>query len=210
MFTAFVAAAIVQVADAPDRAELYDYPACARVDTLAATGEARYDVLADVARGACRTERTINAEEVEALLGERRFAFHADAATGLITVAARPTQGVGQAYGALNADLDEIAPGLFATEFRLARLAEAMLTFYLPPMLQSAADGLKPGGRLVIIDHDFGDRPHGPSLELLTALAAEVGLPHRADVPGYGGLNHVMVFTRDRPWTPSSTKLPAD
>ena len=76
--------------------------------------------------------------------------------------------------------------------------------------LQSAADGLKPGGRLVIIDHDFGERPHGPSLELLTALAAEVGLPHRADVPGYGGLNHVMVFTRDRPWTPSSTKPPAD
>lgn len=68
--------------------------------------------------------------------------------------------------------------------------------------LQDAARALKPDGRLVVVDHDFGDAPDGPSFALLETLLAEVGLVHRVDLEGYGGLNHVLVFTRDKPWTP--------
>ena len=190
MLTAFIVAAAVQVAGAPERGELYDYPACARVDGLEPTGDERYDMLADVARGACRTGRTINAEEAEALLGERRFAFHADAETGLITVAARPTQGVGQAFGALNADLDEIAPGLFATEFRLARLAEAMLTFYLPPMLHSAADGSGEDFR-----QQYWRGPDAPALRIIAPEPQGALSDHELFSQALGETRRIAVYT---------------
>ncbi len=67
--------------------------------------------------------------------------------------------------------------------------------------LEDAAQGLKPDGRLVVVDHAFGDAPDGPSFSLLETLFAEVGLVHRVDLEGYGKLNKVLVFTRDKPWT---------
>lgn len=62
--------------------------------------------------------------------------------------------------------------------------------------LGGLVDALKPDGRLVVVDHDFGDAPNGPSLDLLAELAAEAGLPTARELDGYGRMNHVLEFSR--------------
>ncbi len=57
-------------------------------------------------------------------------------------------------------------------------------------------EALKPDGRLIVVDHDFGDAPNGPSLELLRELAGEAGLPAARELDGYGRMNHVLEFSR--------------
>jgi enterochelin esterase-like enzyme len=115
-------------------------PPCIRVDRYEPTGDPLRDAAVTAARMACRTGTPVSRAEAEALLGTNRFAFEVDLDADKVLVAARPSSGgSGRSFGALNADLDEISSGLYATRFRLAHLDEAMLTFYLPPFLQSDA-----------------------------------------------------------------------
>jgi enterochelin esterase-like enzyme len=139
---------------------------------------------------ACRTGRPINATEAEALLGARRFAFDADVSTGLVTVAARPAEGgPGAASGALNADLDEIGAGLYASEFRLAGLEEGMLTFYLRSHLHSAADGSDDQFRM---QHWRG--PSAPTMRIIEPEPAGALSDHEVFSQALGETRRIAVY----------------
>ncbi|OAB55825.1 hypothetical protein AY599_24130 [Leptolyngbya valderiana BDU 20041] len=177
--------------DAPEVNALVNHPPCAVVDDLQPVGDAHYDTLASAAREACRTGRRINAEEAEALLETRRFGFRADPDAGLITIAARPAGGAeGQAYGALNAPLDPIGDGLYASEFRLAALNAGMLTFYLAPELHSAADGSEEAFRM---QHWRG--PDAPVQRIVAPEPAGALSDHTLVSDALGETRRLVVYT---------------
>ena len=192
MLILLLASALQQGAErAPDASTLINYPPCALVERVKPTGEAGYDALLQLARGACRTGRPINAAEAEALLGERRFAFRAEPERGLLTVAARPAgETPGRAHGALNAALDAIGAGLYASEFRLAELQAGMLTFYLTPELHSAADGEDGAFRM-----QYWRGPEAPAMRIIAPEPAGTLAEHELYSQALGETRRLIVYT---------------
>lgn len=162
MILVTVIAALATAGDAEaEPANLFGHPPCSVVDAHAYGSDPDRDVLAQVAAQSCRLDPPQRADALALLAGER-FAFHADPAAGRVTIAARPRGGgAGRAHGGLNVDLDDLGAGVYASRFRLARLGEAMLSFYVTPDLQSGAPG---AAEAVQIVHWRG--PNAPALPI--------------------------------------------
>ena len=141
---------------------IVDHPPCDQIDGYDTRGAARREALQDAARLACRTGPPITPQEASDLLGSERFAFRADLDAGELVVAARPRQGApGRSYGALSGPLDRVGDGIYATRFKLSHLNEAMLSFYLPPHLQS-------GSEPSTVERLHWRGPDAPSLAIIT------------------------------------------
>ncbi len=136
-----IALAAALAADAAPAPDWNDYPPCEEVEAFDPGEDAELIIRTEVALDACRLPLGLSAPEVEAMLNGENFAF--EIAGDEIIVATRDEA---RAHGALNASLPALegADGLHADRFRLARLNEGHIEFYLirtPPSARILWEG---------------------------------------------------------------------
>ena len=151
-----------QGAPATDEIQITNHPPCEQIDHYDTQGVARRAALQEAARQACRIGPPVTAQEADSVLANSRFGFNVDLEAGEVLVAARPRDGgPGQSYGALGASLDRISEGLYGTRFRLNKLNEAMLSFYLFPHLHD-------GPQSEMVEPMYWRGPDAPALSIVT------------------------------------------
>ncbi|TRO96837.1 hypothetical protein FKB34_02415 [Glycocaulis profundi] len=124
------ALAAALAADALPAPDWNDYPPCEEVEAFDPGDDGELLIRTEVALDACRLPLGLSAAEVEAMLDGEDFAFEIEGDEIIVA-----TRDEARARGALNASPPALegAKDLHADRFRLARLNEGLLRFYILP-----------------------------------------------------------------------------